>query len=627
MDGPCGSRTGSLFGPYSVRSLLGRGGMGEVYEAYDTVKERTVALKVLPAHLAGDPRYALRFRRESQVAARLNDPHVIPIHDWGEIDGALFIDMRLVDGTSLGALLRSSGPLAPERAVAVVEQIASALDAAHRSGLVHRDIKPDNILLTPTDFAYLADFGIAYSEADTQLTTDGTVVGSYAYMAPERFGHGTIADAATDIYSLTCVLHQALTGGVPFDSLSIEQAISAHLHSPPPTPSAGRPWIPRSFDGVVARGMAKSPADRYRSAGDFARTARAALSGTAVGTAVVTVVGTTAPSPTLAAPRHSRPLAAAGPEPEPIVTSPPPAADRREATTILALLGVVILLVATAVGWLLLSRNTPDDSGAIAKTQVTAPVVSGSGQVDPAARQPASPAESPAGPESAMTAPDGCGTVRFPATGNTATLFVQSGPVTCPAAQSIFDRYLHDPTVEHTAGNTWPAEFDGWLCSIPTAASAAHSGSSGVCTNDEIGARIVARSSPQGNPEPEPTEPPATGTASLGGPGDLGLSTPMTVPTCTGSGIAVVANATSPGSYAEEIAGHLAAHPGASYLRTDRSCPSLRQATDEGNPIYTVYFPAGTAPSDVCAAVEARGADAYGKWLDTTTDPRSMIAC
>uniref|UniRef100_UPI0005856470 serine/threonine-protein kinase n=1 Tax=Nocardia araoensis TaxID=228600 RepID=UPI0005856470 len=201
-----GPRTGTRFGPYELRSLLGKGGMGEVYEAYDTVKDRVVAVKLLSEELAKDPMYQLRFRRESQAAARLAEPHVIPIHDWGVIDGVLFIDMRLVRGVDLRTLLRGKGPLSPARAVGIIEQIASALDAAHANNLVHRDVKPANIMVTDADFAYLADFGIAHTEGDSAVTLVGMAVGSYIYMAPERFDVGPVTGRA-DVYSLACVLH------------------------------------------------------------------------------------------------------------------------------------------------------------------------------------------------------------------------------------------------------------------------------------------------------------------------------------------------------------------------------------------------------------------------------------
>ncbi|WP_334025491.1 serine/threonine-protein kinase [Nocardia terpenica] len=270
------SRAGSRFGPYELRSLLGRGGMGEVYEAYDTSKGRVVALKLLPEELAHDPSYQERFRRESQATARLAEPHIIPIHDWGEIDGVLYIDMRLVRGQNLRALLRREGPMDPARAVAIVDQVADALDAAHSAGLVHRDVKPANVLVTEADFAYLADFGIARSEGDSGMTLVGTAIGSYIYMAPERFDVGPV-DGRADVYSLGCVLHECLTGATPFPVQSVSVLIRSHLSEPPPRASLHRPDVPPALDAVIAHAMAKTPADRYPTAGEFAGAARAAI--------------------------------------------------------------------------------------------------------------------------------------------------------------------------------------------------------------------------------------------------------------------------------------------------------------------------------------------------------------
>ncbi|WP_370627800.1 serine/threonine-protein kinase [Nocardia brasiliensis] len=275
MESP-GPRTGTRFGPYELRSLLGKGGMGEVYQAYDTVKDRVVAVKLLHEELAGDPVYQVRFRRESQAAARVAEPHIIPIHDWGVIDGVLFIDMQLIPGVDLRTLLRSEGPLTPVRAVGIIEQIASALDAAHAGGLVHRDVKPANILVTEADHAYLADFGIAHTQGDSAVTVVGMAVGSYIYMAPERFDVAEITGRA-DIYSLACVLHECLTGASPFPAASMNVLIRSHLADSPPRASAQQAGIPAGFDAVISRGMAKDPADRWPSASEMAAAARAAL--------------------------------------------------------------------------------------------------------------------------------------------------------------------------------------------------------------------------------------------------------------------------------------------------------------------------------------------------------------
>jgi len=265
------------FGPYQLEELIGRGGMGEVYRAFDTRRNRRVALKRLPPELASDAQFQVRFRRESELAARLAEPHVIPIHDFGEIDGRLYIDMRLVSGADMGELLKREGPMPAARAVALISQVAAALDAAHAEGLVHRDVKPSNVLVVPGDFAYLVDFGVA-REVDgehTALTNTGSTVGTLGYLAPERFeGRG---DHRVDVYALACVLFEVLAGRKPFPATSLPALLHAHLNVPPPRPTDVRPELPRGLDDVVARGMAKDPDARYASTGALAEAARAAL--------------------------------------------------------------------------------------------------------------------------------------------------------------------------------------------------------------------------------------------------------------------------------------------------------------------------------------------------------------
>ncbi|OBJ60452.1 serine/threonine protein kinase PknE [Mycobacterium asiaticum] len=270
-----GSREGTQFGPYLLRRLVGRGGMGDVYEAEDTVRERVVALKLMSQTLSQDPVFRTRMQREARTAGRLQEPHVVPIHDYGEIDGQLYVDMRLIDGKDLAALLKRYGPLTPPRAVAVVRQIGSALDAAHAAGVTHRDVKPENILVSADDFAYLVDFGIASAGTDEKLTQLGSTVGTLYYMAPERFGETEVTYRA-DIYALACVLYECLVGTPPFrgDQLAV---MGAHLNQPPPRPSVARPGIPAAFDEVIARGMAKDPVDRYPTCSDLSAAAYAAL--------------------------------------------------------------------------------------------------------------------------------------------------------------------------------------------------------------------------------------------------------------------------------------------------------------------------------------------------------------
>jgi serine/threonine-protein kinase len=266
---------GTPFGRYQLIELLGRGGMGAVWRAHDTTIDRVVALKMLLPHYAQDPDFDKRFRREARTAARLNDPHVVPIYDVGEIDGRLYVTMRLIDGVDLDTLLKS-GPLKPERAVHIIEQIASALHTAHRAGLVHRDVKPSNILLADNDFAYLIDFGIARAADDTALTSEGSTIGTWAYMAPERFRAGDIGPSS-DIYALACVLYQCLTGEPPFPGSTLEQVAVGHMVAPPPRPSETSNTVPPGLDRVIESGLAKQTTDRYPTAVEMAAAARQAI--------------------------------------------------------------------------------------------------------------------------------------------------------------------------------------------------------------------------------------------------------------------------------------------------------------------------------------------------------------
>jgi serine/threonine protein kinase/class 3 adenylate cyclase len=266
---------GTPFGRYRLIELIGRGGMGEVWRAYDPTMDRMVALKVLPPNFADDKVFQKRFRREARAAAGLDEPHVVPFHDFGEVDGRLYVTMRLIKGRDLQTI-RADGPLAPERAVRIIEQVAKALHAAHEVGLVHRDVKPSNILITDDDFAYLIDFGIARAAGETGLTATGGLIGTLHYMAPERFSTGQ-ADARSDIYALACVLYEALTGRPPFPGDSLEQQLTGHLATPPPRPSSSSPAVPEGFDAVVAKGMAKDPDQRYATTVELARAARDAM--------------------------------------------------------------------------------------------------------------------------------------------------------------------------------------------------------------------------------------------------------------------------------------------------------------------------------------------------------------
>ncbi|MEU4761686.1 protein kinase [Actinosynnema sp. NPDC023794] len=274
-----GARSGLAdFGRYEIRELLGQGGMGVVHRAYDTVHDRVVALKRLSA-AATDHEYRARFQRESRIAAALSHPNVIPVNDFGEVDGHLFLDMMLVEGTDLRRALGAGG-VDPVRALKVLGQVAAAVDAANERGLVHRDVKPSNILITADDHAYLADFGIARETSPdaTALTRSGDLIGSWDYMAPERLSGGAV-DGRSDQYSLACVLFECLTGRLPHPAADPAAKVAAHLLQPPPAPSVFSPTVSPALDAVVLRGLAKDPARRFESATALIAAAEAAAFG------------------------------------------------------------------------------------------------------------------------------------------------------------------------------------------------------------------------------------------------------------------------------------------------------------------------------------------------------------
>ena len=273
---------GALVGGYRIDYLISRGGMGMVYRATNPALNRIYALKVLAPELAEDDLFRERFRRETRIAASLNHPNVVAIHDAGEHDGMLFLAMDLVDGTDLRDLIIRTGRLDPERALELLAQITSALDAAHAKGLVHRDVKPANILISVRnreEHAYLTDFGLAKRfDNATALTVQGNVVGTVDYMPPEQI-MGNRTDARADIYALGCVLFQMLTGKVPYQREHSVATLFAHVYEPPPSLEGPSAASHPTLGPVIAKAMAKDPAERYLSAGDLTRDAMAALHG------------------------------------------------------------------------------------------------------------------------------------------------------------------------------------------------------------------------------------------------------------------------------------------------------------------------------------------------------------
>ncbi|HEY6761139.1 MAG TPA: protein kinase [Baekduia sp.] len=309
--------TGSEFAGCRIEGVLGRGGMGVIYRATELRLGRPVALKLIATEQAADPDVRERFEREARLTASIEHPNVVPVYAAGEEDGHLYLVMRYVPGTDLHHLLRSEGRLDPARAASIVAQVADALDAAHAAGLVHRDVKPANVLIGGAH-AYLSDFGITRVQAsDTRITDSGNWIGTVDFMAPEHL-RGEPTDARADVYALGCVLYTALTGSPPFRRETVPATITAHLHDGPPRPSSV-PGVPVAFDAVIARALAKEPADRHPSAGDLGRAALAAVAGersvTARGSVATGAASAEEAEPTRIAPALSA-TAVMTPEPE-----------------------------------------------------------------------------------------------------------------------------------------------------------------------------------------------------------------------------------------------------------------------------------------------------------------------
>jgi serine/threonine-protein kinase len=502
-------REGEVFAGYTVLRLLGSGGMGEIYLVQHPRLPRRDALKVLPPTFTSDGGFRERFNREADIAASLWHPHIVSVHDRGEFNGQIWISMDYVEGTDAAQLLRGRYPhgMPADEALEIVTAVASALDHAHHEQLLHRDVKPANILLAESRLGQrrilLADFGIARKMDDISgLTQTNMTVGSVAYAAPEQLS-GESIDGRADQYALACTAYHLLTGAPPFEHTNAAVVIGQHLTATPPTLSDRRPDL-SALDRVFATAMSKAPLHRFSSCGDFAQMWRQRLHGGIE--SQVTALSPTAAAPVVTTPTVSSP------------ESSRPRGGWRIAAGAVAIAAAVLIVGITAfVGARLAQRDSSNP--------------------------PSSTPEASAPAATTVSSSNSAQTVTQP-------------PVTVTAA---------------------------------------------------------------------PSPPPRTQASNE--TGDLGLTTPMSYPACNGTGIVVLGNAVTPGQYRAAVQRLLAAHPGASYLRTDQACPSLRQATETGNPIYAVYRVAGATRDEVCAAVNAAGGDAYGKWLDMTTDPRYIIPC
>lgn len=495
---------GELFAGYRILRLLGSGGMGEVYLAEHPRLPKRDALKVLRADVSADPDYRARFEREADLASTLWHPHIVGVHDRGEVNGQLWISMDYVDGTDAAHLLRERYPygMPIEEAVEIVSAIADALDYAHERQLLHRDVKPANILIAESladeRRILLADFGIARSANDTGgLTATNVTVGSIGYAAPEQL-RGAQLDGRADQYALACTAFHLLTGAPPFKNSNPAVVIGNHLSSPPPRLATLRPDL-AAIDAMLTRAMAKEPSQRFPTCRAFAKAlAEAAASMNRTSEATQFAV---TPAPPLTQ----------TPQPPNYPPTISPSTPRRR---LLVAAGVVALLAVGIVAFVGARLGQP------------------------------------------QSAP-------------------QSRPTTAPGPQQTLTASAPPVTV------TQPGR-------------------------------------------------PSTTTSQVSPPGsrgDLGLPQPMSTPACNGQGIVILGSVTTPGLYAAGVQRLLDANPGAFYLRTDQTCPSLRQATNGGNPIYAVFELGGSTRAEVCAAVRAAGGDAYGKWLDTTTDPDYIIPC
>jgi serine/threonine protein kinase len=275
-----GFRAGFLLAGYRLEAQVGAGGMAVVFRARDERLNRPVALKILAPALTSDAAFRSRFIAESRAAAAVDDPHIIPVYEAGEADGVLFIAMRFVQGGDLRQMLEREGALAPDRVAGFISPVASALDAAHRAGLVHRDVKPANILVDARedrpDHVYLSDFGVSKNAVSVGLTGTREFLGTPDYSAPEQI-QGRVVDGRTDQYALACVTYQLLTGAVPFEQSQGLEVLLAHLSAQPPSLVSRRPDLPGAVDRVLARAMAKAPEERYASCLDFADALREAL--------------------------------------------------------------------------------------------------------------------------------------------------------------------------------------------------------------------------------------------------------------------------------------------------------------------------------------------------------------
>jgi beta-lactam-binding protein with PASTA domain/tRNA A-37 threonylcarbamoyl transferase component Bud32 len=361
---------------YELHRKLARGGMSDVYLARDLLLDRPVAVKVLFPEYARDPTFVERFRREARAAANLNHPNIVAIYDWGEQSGTYFIVMEYVEGRSLSDIIRADGPLHPRRSAEITADVAAALGFAHRNGVVHRDVKPGNVIISPSGQVKVADFGIAQAISggadQSNLTQAGAVMGTATYFSPEQ-AQGKPVDPRSDLYSLGCVLFEMLTTRPPFGGDTPVAIAYQHVQSPAPLPSASGVMVPSALEAITMQLLAKDPGDRYASAEDLRADLRnyledlpvAALSSKAAIAAGVVAgaltVGSVAAATTQAVAPVGAPIAASSPQPSAAPYVPPqPAPKGRSSAFLWVLLG---LLVVLAVGLFVIGTQLSKSNG------------------------------------------------------------------------------------------------------------------------------------------------------------------------------------------------------------------------------------------------------------------------
>lgn len=383
--------TGKQLGPYQIVAALGEGGMATVFKAYQPSMDRYVALKVLPRHFASDPEFIGRFSQEAKVIANLQHPHILPVHDFGEADGYTYLAMRFIEGGTLADWLKENGPLSLEKIRSIITQVGGALDYAHSRNVIHRDVKPSNILVDEWGNCLLTDFGLAKMTATTShLTQTGGILGTPAYMSPEQ-GLGKKIDHRSDIYSLGVVLYQMAIGRLPYQAETPMAVVIKHIHDPLPPPTRFKPDLPEGLERVILRALAKDPEDRFPTASDMVKTLQSV---TEQPTLAKPDISEPAPRPTTAKPPSSpEPVAElpesdtavpptpppAAPKPlpplEPTIVEPPPQPGRKRTYWLVGggLVGIVAIIV---IGFLVANslsgdENEQDIPEQVAETAVT----------------------------------------------------------------------------------------------------------------------------------------------------------------------------------------------------------------------------------------------------------------